>query len=342
MSEPGLRVDGVTFRVGSRAIVDDVSVSVAPGETLALVGPSGCGKTTLLRMIAGLERPTAGRVVFDGEDVTGVPAYRRRFGMMFQEFALFPHLTVEQNVAFGLRHSQIPAARHTARVAELLELTGMRGFEKRTVEKLSGGERQRVALARSLAPEPRLLMLDEPLGSLDRALRERLLVELKVILERLGVPAVYVTHDQFEAFAMGTRMAVMRAGRVEREGTPREVYESPRTEFVATFLGMENIVDGVAGELGLVTTGWGKWLVEGAHGGNVRLLLRNEGVSLAKEPGNGTVEGIAEQVIFQGAHVRLVVVGPAGRLEFALPAGSALPQSGEAVQLHVPRVQLVD
>ncbi|MEP6871958.1 MAG: ABC transporter ATP-binding protein, partial [Anaerolineaceae bacterium] len=248
---PGLRVNRVSFHAAGRAIVDDVSFAVAAGETLAIVGPSGCGKTTLLRLIAGLHRLSAGTVFFDDEDLAGVPVHKRRFGMMFQDFALFPHLDVEENVAFGLRR-QITDSSRTARVTELLELVGLAGFGKRTIEALSGGERQRVALARSIAPEPRLLMLDEPLGSLDRGLRERLLVELKAILGRLQIPTVYVTHDQFEAFAMGTRMAIMRSGKIIRSDTPQTIFEHPETTFVARFLGLENIVAGERSADGIV------------------------------------------------------------------------------------------
>ncbi|MGH2633385.1 MAG: ABC transporter ATP-binding protein, partial [Tepidiformaceae bacterium] len=227
----GLVVEDVSFAAGGKEIVSRVSLGVAQGQTLAILGPSGCGKTTLLRLIAGLERPAGGSVRMDGVDLSAVPAHRRKFGMVFQDFALFPHMNVERNVAFGLRKSALPKAAAHARVAELLEIVGLAGFGQRTTEALSGGERQRVALARALAPDPRLLLFDEPLGSLDRGLRERLLVELRAILDRLTIPAIYVTHDQFEAFAVADRMAIMRAGRIVAEGTPRALYEKPGTEF---------------------------------------------------------------------------------------------------------------
>lgn len=341
MANAGLRVEGLSFSAAGRAIVSGVSLTVTPGETLAVVGPSGCGKTTLLRLIAGLDRPDAGAITFDGADIVRQPAHKRGFGMMFQEFALFPHLSVEQNVAFGLRHSRFPRSMHRARVAELLELTGLAGFEKRTIEKLSGGERQRVALARSLAPEPQLLMLDEPLGSLDRGLRERLLVELKAILGRLQIPTLYVTHDQFEAFAIGASMAVMREGGIVRTGTPQDVYREPRTEFVARFLGLENIIAGERDADGTVHTKCGSWAGFMGSPGPVTLLLRNEGATIAREPGPGTASGVLQSRIFQGAEVHIQVETEAGRLEFALPSQAALPADGAPIAVSVPAAQLL-
>ncbi|MBA4179409.1 MAG: iron ABC transporter ATP-binding protein [Anaerolinea sp.] len=341
MGDEGLELEGVSFAAAGRLIVDSVSLRVRPGETLAVVGPSGCGKTTLLRLIAGLERPECGRILFDGDDLAAVPPHRRNFGMMFQEFALFPHLTVEQNIAFGLRHSRFPRGAHRERVAELLTMTGLMEFGKRTIEKLSGGERQRVALARALAPEPRLLMLDEPLGSLDRALRERLLVELKTILEQLRVPALYVTHDQFEAFAMSTVMAVMRAGRIVRMGTPREVHNEPQTEFVARFLGMENIVPGERRSDGLVETACGDWQTAPAEPGPVQLLIRDEQATLAKQAGLGVATGVLRSRMFQGNDVYVGMETAAGELRFRLEANEELPPEGTRIFVHAPRAQVL-
>lgn len=341
MSGAGLAIEGASFAVREKVIVREVSLEVAPGETLAVIGPSGCGKTTLLRLVAGLERPSRGSIRFDGEEITGVPAHRRGFGMMFQDFALFPHLDVAGNVGYGLRHGQGSKQERTVRVRDLLELVGLAGYEGRTVETLSGGERQRVALARALAPEPRLLMLDEPLGSLDRGLRERLLVELKGILGKLRIPAIYVTHDQYEAFAIADRMTIMRAGEVVRTGEPREVYEDPGTEFVARFLGLENIVDGVRRADGLVETEAGRWRVEPGEPGPVRLLLREEGVSVAKEDGEHVLRGVLEARLFQGASTRVRVRAGARVLEFGLADDAGLPGEGEAVTLQVPKSQVV-
>jgi ABC-type Fe3+/spermidine/putrescine transport system ATPase subunit len=354
----GLSVEHVSFAVGPKAILRDVSVEARPGETLAVLGPSGCGKTTLLRIIAGLERPDAGRVLFDGDDVTGVPAHRRTFGMMFQDFALFPHLDVRKNVEFGLRRSKLDKPERRARVDELLELVGLSGYGKRTTEALSGGERQRVALARALAPQPRLLMLDEPLGSLDRGLRERLIVELRAILKRLAIPAVYVTHDQFEAFTIADRMAIMRAGQVVRTGTPEDVYAEPRTEFVARFLGFENVVRGTLSEDGAAQTPVGRWRVPltpgpsrtadgegGCNGGarprEVALLLRGEGVALTESGGDGVVSGVVVSRLFQGANQRVELDAQGERLAFELPADVGIPREGERISLQVPNVQLI-
>ena len=336
----GLSVNAVSFVVAGRAIVNDVSLTVAPGETLAVVGPSGCGKTTLLRLIAGLERTAAGSVSFDSEDLAGVPVHRRRFGMMFQDFALFPHLDVEENVAFGLRGG-ISGHAKGRRVTHLLELVGLAGFGKRAIQTLSGGERQRVALARAIAPEPRLLLLDEPLGSLDRGLRERLLVELKTILGRLQIPTLYVTHDQFEAFAMGTSMAVMREGRIVRGGTPQAIFNRPETEFVARFLGLDNIVPGERSPDGVVTTSAGPRLVAPGKPGPVRVLLRNEGVAVASGATQHALRSTLVSRLFQGAELRVQVESPAGRLEFALPSNTVLPEDGEPIALSVPNMQVL-
>jgi thiamine transport system ATP-binding protein len=246
VNDAGLRVEHVTVRYGSTVALDDVCVSVEPGEIVAVIGPSGCGKSTLLRVIAGLEVPNTGRVTWDGDDLSRTPPHERGFGLMFQEHALFPHRRVGENVAFGLRMQRVQARVQSERVRFLLRLVGLEGFEDRTVDTLSGGEAQRVALARALAPSPRLLMLDEPLGSLDRALRDRLAVDLRHVLRELGQAAIHVTHDQEEAYAIGDRLVVMRAGRVVRDGDATEVWSDPRDAFVARFLGHENVLESAA------------------------------------------------------------------------------------------------
>lgn len=226
-------------------VVDDVSLSLADGEILCLLGPSGCGKTTLLRIVAGLETADSGAIWFEDHDMSRVPPHERGMGLMFQDFALFPHLNVYDNVAYGLRMQKWPAASVDERVREMLELVQLSDFAARPVDELSGGEQQRVALARSLAPGPSLLMLDEPLGALDRSLRERLMLDLRQILKEVGVTALYVTHEQTEAFAVGDRIAIMNAGRIEQIGPPQAVYKNPATPFVARFLGYRNLVQGV-------------------------------------------------------------------------------------------------
>ena len=336
----GLEVDGVWFSAAGKEIVRGVSLRAAPGETVAVLGPSGCGKTTLLRIIAGLGEPSRGRVVFDGADITTTATHRRRFGMMFQDFALFPHLRVAANVEFGLREMRLGARERSKRAEALLERVGLGGYGKRTVETLSGGERQRVALARALAPEPRLLMLDEPLGALDRGLKERLTVELAATLHELDIPAVYVTHDQFEAFAIGDRLVIMREGMVVREGTPEEVYRSPRTEFVARFLGFENLVDGVV-EGGRVRTAVGEWGMKDAPPGDVLVLLRGDGVTLADGVGEGIVRGVVVGRLFQGQMQRVSVASGGTVLRFDFQGGLKLPGDGGEVFVRVPGVELV-
>ena len=236
-------VDEVTRTFGETRAVDRVSVDVRRGELLVLLGPSGCGKTTTLRMIAGFEVPDSGRILIEGRDVTRVPPQGRSTGMVFQNYALFPHLDVFENVAFGLKARGAPKEQIAERVARSLALVDLAGYEKRRVQQLSGGQQQRVALARAIAPEPPVLLLDEPLSNLDASLRERTRTELRALLQRLGMTAIFVTHDQDEAFALADRVAVMRAGRIEQIGAPQVLYRDPATEFVASFLGHTNLLD---------------------------------------------------------------------------------------------------
>jgi ABC-type Fe3+/spermidine/putrescine transport system ATPase subunit len=246
-----LNVSHVSKSYPGLPVLQDVSFAVGKGEIGCFLGPSGCGKTTLLRMVAGLETPDTGSITFAGQDLSGVPVHRRNFGLMFQDYVLFPHKNAEDNVAFGLRMQQWPPTQIAKRVSEMLRLVELDGYEHRRVSELSGGEQQRVALARSLAPGPRLLMLDEPLGSLDRALREQLMNDLRAILKQVGVTTLYVTHDQEEAFAIADRVFIMRArleqgegGRIVQEGTPQEVYCQPASMYVARFLGFRNLLEG--------------------------------------------------------------------------------------------------
>jgi len=239
-----LRIESVTKDFGGFRAVDQVSLDVARGEIFALLGSSGCGKSTLLRMLAGFETPTAGRVLLDGVDLAGRPPYERPVNMMFQSYALFPHLSVWDNVAFGLRRDGLPKAEVAERVDAMLKLVQMTDFARRKPHQLSGGQQQRVALARSLAKRPQLLLLDEPLGALDKKLREETQIELVNIIRRIGVTCVMVTHDQEEAMMMASRIAVMSQGRFLQIGAPHEVYENPATRFVADFIGNVNLMDG--------------------------------------------------------------------------------------------------
>ncbi len=244
MTSAAIKLDQVTKTFDGRVMaVDAVTLDIAAGEFFSLLGPSGCGKTTSLRMIAGFEHPDSGRVHVGGKDITDLPVHRRDMGMVFQSYALFPHRTVAENVAFGLRMREVPKPEIERRVAAALAQVALTGFETRKPGQLSGGQQQRVALARALVVEPPVLLCDEPLGALDRKLRQQMQFELKELQKRLGVTLVFVTHDQEEALAMSDRIAVMNGGKVEQVGTPTEIYERPRTRFVADFIGEINILD---------------------------------------------------------------------------------------------------
>jgi putrescine transport system ATP-binding protein len=243
-TRPYVEVDRVTKSFGDFKAVDDVSLKIYKGEIFCLLGASGCGKTTLLRMLGGFETPSSGRIFIDGEDMTGVPPYERPVNMMFQSYALFPHMTVEQNVAFGLRQDRVPKAEIADRVATMLELVKLGGLGKRKPHQLSGGQKQRVALARSLVKRPKLLLLDEPLGALDKKLREHTQFELVSLQDKLGVTFIVVTHDQEEAMTLASRIGVMNHGEIVQAGTPSEIYEFPGSKFVADFVGSVNIFEG--------------------------------------------------------------------------------------------------
>jgi thiamine transport system ATP-binding protein len=321
-----LHVEGLVVTYGDTVAVDGVDLDVGDGEVVALLGPSGCGKTSVLRAVAGLEPPAAGRLMLDGEDLAAVPVHRRRLGLMFQDYALFPHRDVAANVAFGLRMRGDAPPAIESRVAEVLELVGLAGYGGRRVHQLSGGEQQRVALARALAPAPRLLMLDEPLGSLDRALRDRLVGELRQLFGALGVTAIYVTHDQAEAFTIADRVVVMRAGRVVQEGRPAEVWRRPADAFVARFLGFTNLVP-VTVAAGRAGTPWGPIEVDGAGDGAGLLVIRPDALKLGPGPVRGTVTASA----FQGDHFLVTVATGAGpALEADVPADH-VPEVGELV-----------
>ncbi|MEU6227390.1 ABC transporter ATP-binding protein [Streptomyces sp. NPDC047042] len=334
-----LSLDGATVRFGSRPVLDGVGLDVAEHETVCVLGPSGSGKSTLLRAVAGLQPLDAGRVSLDGRDLAGVPAHKREVGLMFQDHQLFPQRDVGANVAFGLRMHHVSKAQQELRVRELLALVGLPGAARRAVAALSGGEQQRVALARALAPRPRLLMLDEPLGQLDRSLRERLVVELRELLGRLGTTVLAVTHDQGEAFALADRVIVMREGRIAQSGTPLEVWQQPADEFVARFLGFDNVVDAtVSGQA--ADTPWGKVPVpEGAPQGTRTLLVRPAGVRLVP-----AAEGLRCTVAartFRGTHVAVQLQPEnAPRLEAAC-ALRAAPEPGDEVGVAFDAAEIV-
>src|SRR4051794_14984267 len=324
-----LSLADATVRFGGRAVLDEVGLDVAEHEIVCVLGPSGSGKSTLLRVVAGLQPLDEGRVLLDGRDQGGVPAHKRGVGLMFQDHQLFPQRDVGANVAFGLRMRGAARSQQDDRVRELLDLVGLPGAARRAVGALSGGEQQRVALARALAPRPRLLMLDEPLGQLDRSLRERLVVELRELFGRLGTTVLAVTHDQGEAFALADRVVVMRDGRIAQSGTPLEVWQRPADAFVARFLGFENVAGAtVSGEA--ADTPWGKVPVpSGSPQGEVTLLVRPAGVRLVPVA-DGLPCTVAART-FRGTHVAVQLQpGDAPRLEAACALRDA-PETGEEV-----------
>jgi len=311
-----------------------VSFSVAANETVCLLGASGSGKSTLLRIIAGLDGSERGEIRWEGENLADVPAHQRGFGLVFQDYALFPHLNVAQNVAFGLKMANLPADRTNLRIASLLEQVNLEGFADRKVTDLSGGEQQRVALARALAPNPRLLMFDEPLGALDRNLRETLMQELRRILRTTGVPAVYVTHDQEEAFALADRILMLHQGTIVREGTPAEIWKMPGSAWVARFLDVGNIIDGTVrvknGTLKVETVaGWFEVDCQQLRqeGEKVEVLVRPHGTNKAA---TGHLRSRVTDVLFQQDRFKVTL---ANGLYFYLPDA---PTVGEEINLEIP------
>ncbi|MFY2765011.1 ABC transporter ATP-binding protein [Arenimonas sp. MALMAid1274] len=310
-----LRIESVRKEFDGFVAVDDVSLSIRKGEIFALLGASGCGKSTLLRCLAGFEKPTKGRIILDGQDIVDLPPYERPINMMFQSYALFPHMTVEQNVAFGLKQDGMAKADIARRVEEMLGLVQMGKYARRRPHQLSGGQQQRVALARSLAKSPKLLLLDEPMGALDKKLRSQMQLELVNIVERLGVTCVMVTHDQEEAMTMAHRIAIMDAGWIRQLGTPDEIYEQPSCRFTAEFIGSVNLIEGKIkdDEKDFITiespaldclayVGHG---VTGFEGQDVALALRPEKISVSKdEPGqpHNKAKGIIEDIAYFGSH----------------------------------------
>jgi ABC-type Fe3+/spermidine/putrescine transport system ATPase subunit len=312
-----LEVWEITKQYEGKPLLHGVSFSLSEGETLALLGPSGSGKSTLLRIIAGLEEAEGGQIFWNGEDLRHVPAHRRGFGLMFQDYALFPHLNVFENVAFGLRMAGLPREEVRQRVEEALRLVNMSAFANRRVTDLSGGEQQRVALARALAPRPRLLMLDEPLGALDRTLREELLEDLRHLLHTTRIPAIYVTHDQEEAFALADRLILLHEGKIEQVGTPQEVYSHPVSLWAARFLGQANVLPGrvIQAEPLVVETPEGQMGGVPADGRPLRegepvaVLLQMVGVELV-EPQNpqALFPAVVDDVTFRGDSYRVELI----------------------------------
>ncbi|MFN8386687.1 MAG: ABC transporter ATP-binding protein [Anaerolineales bacterium] len=310
-----LEIKNIFKTYGDNPLLKNISFKVGGGETVCLLGASGSGKSTLLRMIAGLESPDAGFISFGGLDLAATPPHLRDFGLVFQDYALFPHLNVNDNVAFGLKMRRMRRDEISQRVASSLELVNLKRFEQRNVNDLSGGEQQRVALARALAIRPRLLMFDEPLGALDRTLREGLLNELRTILQKTNIPAIYVTHDQEEAFAIADRVLILHEGNIIREGTPADVWANPMSEYVAKFLGLGNVIGGVVKEK-MQSSTWkveseaGEFVVQCKHkhskGEGVHLLARpairaerSEPIGERSRSASATLKGVVADVVFQ-------------------------------------------
>ncbi|MCX6910202.1 MAG: ABC transporter ATP-binding protein [Verrucomicrobia bacterium] len=301
MNDVILRLDAVEKHFGATPAVHGVTLEVARGEFFALLGPSGCGKTTLLRLVAGFEQPDTGRVLLDGVDVAGVPANERPVNTVFQHYALFPHLTVAENVAFGLRYQRSPIANVQSSIDEMLRLVRMDGLGERKPDQLSGGQKQRVALARALILHPKVLLLDEPLAALDVKLRKEMQVELKALQRRVGITFIFVTHDQEEALTLADRVAVMNLGKVEQVGTTEEVFERPRTKFVADFMGAVNSFDG--------------------------FVVRPEKMRLHAVAVDSSVEGRVESKVYQGETTRWLVRAPDGRLLTVVEQNDGVPDA---------------
>ena len=329
-SDSAVRLDHVTKKFGEVAAVDDIELDVRDGEFFSMLGPSGSGKTTTLRMIAGFELPTSGRILLHGKDVTNTPPFERDVNTVFQDYALFPHMSVGDNVGYGLMIKKVDPARRRERVTEALKMVRLEGFEKRRPTQLSGGQRQRVALARALVNRPRVLLLDEPLGALDLRLREEMQIELKGIQQQVGITFIYVTHDQGEALTMSDRMAVFNKGKIEQVGSPAEVYEKPATQFVAAFVGTSNLITGAAAEAIMGTPG--------------TYTVRPEKIRLA-EPGE---QPGADETSAMGTIGKVVYLGPDTRYVVDLDAGATLVveqqnlarTSSEALAQEAKRVRL--
>jgi spermidine/putrescine transport system ATP-binding protein len=352
LPEVDVRLERVTKDFGETVAVDDLSIDIPSGEFFSMLGPSGCGKTTTLRMIGGFEEPTRGTIYLGGQDVTDLPPYKRNVNTVFQSYALFPHLNVFENVAFGMRRRGVDKAEIRTGVQEALRLVDLEGFEKRKPSQMSGGQQQRVALARALVNEPKVLLLDEPLGALDLKLRKQMQLELKRIQEEVGITFIYVTHDQEEAMTMSNRLAVMRAGKIEQVGPPEDVYENPQTEYVASFLGASNLLDG---ELKEQEDGTATVLLSGGDvvrvpadrasfqtGSAVKVGVRPEKITIAPDDGAelpsgwNSVRGLLRMSTYIGVSHQYKVEGPLGHTltVWVQNLGTApTPRPGERVRL---------
>lgn len=340
--KPFVQIKGVTKKYGAVTAVDNVDLDIYAGELFCLLGGSGCGKSTLLRMLAGFESLNGGAIIIDGVDMSGVPAYERPTNMMFQSYALFPHMSVEKNIAFGLQQDRVPKNDINDRVHDILKLVELEDFKKRKPQQLSGGQRQRVALARALVKQPKLLLLDEPLAALDKKLRKHTQFELANIQEKVGVTFIVVTHDQEEAMTLSSRMAVMDAGRFQQIGTPTEIYEFPKTRFVADFIGSANIVEGRVIDTGAdhvtVKTDVGEVFVDHGQditvGSRIWVAIRPEKIRITKTDevadGQNIVSGEVEEIGYLGDTSLYKVALPGGLMFDVSAPNLSRPMSGAA------------
>ena len=339
-------------RFGEFSAVAGINLEMPTGEFFSLLGPSGCGKTTTLRMIAGFERPTEGQILLDGVDMAQTPPHKRNVNTVFQNYALFPHLTVQDNVAFGLKYQKATKEETKERVGKALELVQMSPFATRRPNQLSGGQQQRVALARALILNPEVLLLDEPLGALDAKLRKRLQIELKALQEEVGITFIYVTHDQEEALTMSDRIAVMSQGRVEQVGPPKEIYESPATAYVADFLGVSNLMDAKAGgeSDGACKVSVGEFALMAGQGdidttGDAKITIRPERVAIEAQgtTGENRIPAMVERTVYVGSILQVILHLATGQTIQAWMANTGADEpyrSGDAVAAHFPREAL--
>lgn len=330
-----IEILGVSKRFGDAQVLHNIDLYIRKREFVTLLGPSGCGKTTMLRIIGGFEMPSEGKVFFEGKDITDVPPYRRRVNTVFQKYALFTHLDVFDNIAFGLKLRKLPKAEIEKRVKRMLKLVKMEGYEKRAVESLSGGQQQRIAIARALVNEPEVLLLDEPLGALDLKLRKEMELELKSMQQELGITFLYVTHDQEEALTMSDTIVVMRGGRIQQIGTPTDIYNEPRNAFVADFIGESNIIPGImrADRRVFLSGRVFDCVDEGfAPDEAVNVVVRPEDIMLT-DPDSGMIRGLVRTVTFKGVHYEIIVDGEDG---FAwMVHTTALWNPGDRVGLRI-------
>lgn len=333
MNAVSVKLEGIVKRFGSVTAVEKVDLEVPAGQLVTLLGPSGCGKTTILRMVAGLERPSEGRIWFGGEDVTRLPAYLRDTTMMFQSYALFPHMNVYHNVAYGLEVSKRPREEIKERVAGVIQQVGLSGLEQRPVAALSGGQQQRVALARALVMQPRVLLFDEPLSNLDAKLRKRVREEIRDLQLELGITSLYVTHDQEEAMAISDLVVLMNKGVIEQKGSPRSLYTQPISRFAADFIGRANFFEASYDGKTITAAGYSQAYSQNGISGKVVAMVRPEALRIAH--GGLGMEGTMHSVAFLGSSTEFSVDTPVGRLE-GIVAGDApeLPGRGERVKVQ--------